>query len=381
MIEYCKGTPADIDDIIDFANYIFSQNEAPHDFKQLLPKVYSDKYNTAEHHYLVKDNGKIKAMLLALPSDIKVGDTLLKTCGIGTVAVHPYARGCGYMKELMNTAIADMKKDGYHFSVLGGQRQRYEYFGYEPCGMQVTFTITSTNVKHAYKELDCSNISIELLTSKDETLIEEAYNLHKTQKLAGVRNPVEFFDVVSSWKSKIYAIKCDGDFCGYVVRSGNSIMELVLSDMNRLPFVIKVLITKEKLDEIQVNVSLFEQEKLAYLSNICEAYKLTINHSINIFDYKTVIKAFMELKASYADMPDGEVAMKIGDETILICAHSKKITIEDYTGKPDVEFSNLDAMLHLFSPAGDFLNSTIKLPEPAKAWFPLPLFIPPLDCC
>ncbi len=381
MIEYCKGKLEDIEEIIELGNYVFSENEAKHDFKEVLPKIYSDKYNTAEHHYLVKENGEINAMVLALPSKMKVGDTVLNICGIGTVSVHPYSRGCGYMKQLMNIALEDMKNDGYHFSVLGGQRQRYEYFGYEPCGMQVEFIVTATNVKHAYKELDCSNISIEQITALDELLIEKAYNLHKLQKLAGVRSSAEFFDIVSSWKSKMHVIKCDGDFCGYIVSNGNSITELVLCDLNKLAFVIKAFVTKENLEEVNIIVSLFEQQKLVCLSKICECYRITTNHSFLIFDYKATIKAFMELKSSYADMIDGEVIIKIADETLLVSVHSKKISVENCTEEPDVEFSKLDAMLHIFSPAGGFLQDTINLPEPLKSWFPLPLFVFPVDCC
>ena len=35
--QYVLGTPADRDDIVDFANYVFSQAHVPHDFKKLLP--------------------------------------------------------------------------------------------------------------------------------------------------------------------------------------------------------------------------------------------------------------------------------------------------------------------------------------------------------
>ena len=39
-IEYCKGTPADRQEILDFADLVFSKNSRPHDFATLLPKLY-----------------------------------------------------------------------------------------------------------------------------------------------------------------------------------------------------------------------------------------------------------------------------------------------------------------------------------------------------
>ena len=40
------------------------------------------------------------------------------------------------MKKLMNMALEDMKKQGFHLSCLGGMKQRYEYFSYTPCGQR-----------------------------------------------------------------------------------------------------------------------------------------------------------------------------------------------------------------------------------------------------
>ena len=56
--QYVLGTPADRDDIIDFANYVFSQAHVPHDFKKLLPKTYADGVEGIEQwHFLAKQNG------------------------------------------------------------------------------------------------------------------------------------------------------------------------------------------------------------------------------------------------------------------------------------------------------------------------------------
>lgn len=381
MIEYCKGSQSDMEDIIDFANYVFSQNERPHNFKTLLPKIYSDKVNTAKYHYLVKDDGKIKAMVLAYPSKLKVGNETLKTCGIGSVSVHPYARGCGYMKKLMQTALDDMKNDGCDISILGGQRQRYEYFGYEPCGMQINFTVTSANIRHAYKNLDCSDISFKLINFDDNDLIDKAYNLYKTQEFIGIRNYDEFFLTLSSWQSKIYAIEYKNEFYGYAVINGNSIEELILLDIDKLPLVLKSFITKENLDEIVMQVSLYEQQKIACLSKICEGYSLTTGHSFKIFNYKKVIKAFMELKATYTNMEDGDITIKIENENLLISVHNNNVTIKDSDEKPDIKFTSLEAMMHIFSPTGIIINKNLNCKTAFQSWFPLPLYISSVDCC
>ncbi|MFR5072051.1 MAG: GNAT family N-acetyltransferase [Bianqueaceae bacterium] len=61
--------------------------------------------------YLAKDNGKIKAMVCVLPTEFKSGTQVLKAGLLGTVSVHPYARKRGYMKKLMEMAVADMRAE------------------------------------------------------------------------------------------------------------------------------------------------------------------------------------------------------------------------------------------------------------------------------
>ena len=37
-----KGCAGELPDILDFANYVFSQSSQPHDFRRLLPKLYGE---------------------------------------------------------------------------------------------------------------------------------------------------------------------------------------------------------------------------------------------------------------------------------------------------------------------------------------------------
>lgn len=46
------------------------------------------------------------------------------------------------MKALMNAWIEEMRET-CDLSVLGGQRQRYEYFGYTHGGQQMVYTVNS----------------------------------------------------------------------------------------------------------------------------------------------------------------------------------------------------------------------------------------------
>ena len=90
-IEFLKGIESDYEEIVDFANYVFSHSGGKTDFPSLLPKLYKREYNTMENHYIVKENGKIKAIVGVFSMDLMVLDKKLKVGGIGTVSVHPYS--------------------------------------------------------------------------------------------------------------------------------------------------------------------------------------------------------------------------------------------------------------------------------------------------
>ena len=78
----------------------------------------------------------------------KLGQTTLEIAGIGGVSSHPRSRGAGYMRQLMHHLVQRMRDEGKHLSWLGGQRQRYAYFGYEDCGVSHTYTLSKTNLRH-----------------------------------------------------------------------------------------------------------------------------------------------------------------------------------------------------------------------------------------
>lgn len=143
MTLYRKGLSNDQEAIIHLGNYVFDT-----DFPALLPKLYSPSVNTATSHFLAEEEDGIKALVGSFPLDLHVLDYDLKGFGIGTVCVDPDARSKGYMKQLMTNALAEMHEEKADFAVLGGQKQRYEYFGFTPSGTHLNFTLTATNLRH-----------------------------------------------------------------------------------------------------------------------------------------------------------------------------------------------------------------------------------------
>ena len=123
-----RGNSAMHADFIDFINYVFGFNGNNQEFIKLLPKLYKPEYLPCENNYVVTEDGKLKAAIGVFPRKLDVMGTVLKVDGVGNVAVHPYSRSKGYMRELLHTAVDEMIASGTDMSDLGGLRQRYGYF-------------------------------------------------------------------------------------------------------------------------------------------------------------------------------------------------------------------------------------------------------------
>lgn len=391
MITYVKGTSADAEDIVEFADYVFSQAHEPHDFQSLLPKLYKEGKDTQKFHYLVKEDGKIRAMLGAFPMKMQIGEEVVKFAGIGTVSVHPKSRGKGYMKKLLQWAIKDMQQDGMVFSVLGGQRQRYGYFGYEPSGTAYRFTLTKTNIRHAYMDLDMCHYQWKKL-SQNDPLLDQAYQLYQKKEVKVLREKEEFYDILCNWKSVPYAILKGNDFCGYICLKGGSVDELELEYEEDFGEICKFLFEEKKLDALYFNLSSLEIKRIAELVTICEEFLATSDYQFCIHNFYAVMKACMTYEAKIRPFQDGIGVLEIQNHScFMIQVRNNEIEIkeitqlemeEEKTKTANLSYLSLSLPLAtqvIFSPAA---NMGIRsMPQCFKNWFPLSLFLSSQDAC
>ena len=311
--QYVLGTPADRDDIIDFANYVFSQAHVPHDFKKLLPKTYADGVEGIEQwHFLAKQNGKIRGMVACRPLTMRVLDKTLHYGSVGTVSVHPYSRGEGHMKVLMSLMIADARAKNDDLLFLGGQRQRYNYFGFEQAGMALSCSVGANNVRHALKNVDASGVTFSELTEERPEEIDYACRLAQTQPLHGERPRGEFLAIMHSWNSCCRLIRVDGRMAGYMMGDGR---ELTLEEESLLPLVIKALFDQNPgRESLSLFVPPFCTERVRFLARLCEGVSVKPVELINVLNWKNVLEAFFLLKAGYMALEDGEACIRVDNQ-------------------------------------------------------------------
>lgn len=341
------------------------------------------------------------------------------------------------MKELMNKAIGEMKNENVDMSVLNGYRQRYEHFGYEPCGQHINFNILDLNINYKRNELINKGISIHLLDENDPNIVEKAYKLHCKKNIKIKRKKEEFLDILKSWNCRIYSVFKNGEFIGYISSNNGFIEEIVIEDNNDLNFVIASYIKTFNNREVNVRVPIYEREKISQLLKICENYSITKNNNFRIFNYEKIVRIMLKLKATYSNLEDGEYNIKIINYGILkIKVHKNNVEVkkveektykakgifnnsEDETYKArehfhssgeetyehnealkrsreeiykdkkalntseeefNIELNELEAMEFLFSPIKSYFNFDKDIPSFLNSWLPLPLYIDNLDC-
>lgn len=413
-VTYGKASAADYDELIDFANLVFSQAHSNTDFTELLPKLYKRNRFVPESHYIVKENGRIKALVGAYPIIYNVCGEPLKVFSIGIVCVHPYTRSKGYMKLLMNEAMRDMKAAGMDLGELGGLRQRYEYFGFTKCGTELTFTCNETNFRHRFHGTYPSGLSFAEIAPGDRATLDAVAGMYARKPAHAERHADMLHDILISWKGKAYAIMRSGEMIGYMSAQLNRgvIQEIYMPDASLLVEALGVFISQFKIKDLHVVLPPYEAELARRLVGFAEETEIETDGNFNALNYPNVLRAFVKLKCaalseSFAPalpdgctpalpdgcsqampdicapaLPDGKLTVRIlaanadgADCNVTISVSGGKVDVRETGETPDYTFSHLEAMQFFFNPLSAHAYGPLASDAFTRALLPLPLNI------
>ncbi|MBP5159399.1 MAG: GNAT family N-acetyltransferase [Lachnospiraceae bacterium] len=378
----------DNETLVDFLNYVFGMNGNDTGFHKLLPKLYKPEYSPEKHNFITTEDGRLRAAVGAYPFSLNFAGTVLSGIGIGNVAVHPMHRGKGYMKECMNLALDDMKKKGVDFAALGGRRQRYSYFGFEPAGVCGAFNLQKHNLVHVYGSVNSdTGFKAKKLTADDKAELDRIKALSQSRDYYPVRDTASYFDILSSWCAEVYSVSdAGGSFAGYFVYGGDAgnanVMEIDCTDPAKASSVLRACFEAIGADEINLDVPPFNVTFFELLSDISEGVTLSNTERFYVLNFEKVVRATLELKARYTKLADGELSLEIdgraGQEKIRISVSDNAVSVRAYDGECDLKLSHRQATGVLFSLA---VPEKKLLPGFAAGWFPLPLNTLGADNC
>ena len=373
MATYRKALPEERRYYLDFANLVFSMAHCPHDFSKLLPKVYGEGRDTAHlQNIALDDEGHIRGLVAVLPGELHMAGETIKTGYLGTVSVHPYARGEGHMKHLMKMALDGAKADGLDIVMLGGQRQRYEYFGFAGGGVVHRYGLTKTNLRHVMKDVDVSDFSFVPMRGTDEALIDKAHALHEAQNVYAERSREDFVVILESWVAAPYIILKDGEFAGYLVASEDrkGISEIKLLDTDFYARAFKAWIHSQNLDGVRISVPAFDLPLNRVLCAMAEDWNMDKEEQLYVINFPRVISALLKLQASVRPLADGRISLKIDGSPLTIEVKDGEVSVTEEAADDAVCLTFMQAQEMMFSPTACFMGYS----APA-GWFPLPLYM------
>lgn len=374
-ITFRKAHPEEHDACIDLVNYVFSHDHRPHDFEKMIPRVYGPGKNAAELHRVAADEtGRLWAAIACLPETLTVCGHELRAGFIGSVSVHPRARGEGFMKRLMADWDAEMQET-CDLAVLSGQRQRYEYFGYTSGGLKLQWTVDEANIRHALRSADDGSFSFRPLAESPEALTL-AQELHLRRPARVYRAPALFEETLRTFGMRPLAVLKKGKAAGYLAASADSriIHEIALDDNEDLSPVLKAFFACYQPGHAAIIAAATDTALNRRLGTFAESWRLEASEMIRIYRFAPVLEAYLTLRQKTLGLVPGEWSAVLGGQPVTVRVTGAGVTVEEKAAPGAPELDQKQAQSLLLSP-----QSCLQDGLAPAGWFPLPVFWPTAD--
>ncbi len=373
MTEYRFANTQDLPKVIDFIDLVFSQSARPHEFSDLIPKVYGDGHDYSHIHAIALEDGEIRGCVAVLPYDLTIAGQTLRVGYLGSVSVHRLSRGAGHMKKLMQMQIDKAKAEGVDMILLGGQRQRYGYFGFQPVGGLYSYSVTHANVRHALDDVDASAFTFEKLAQGAGS--DYAFALYQQQPVCGARPAESFAEIACSFNSQGWLIKQNGANAGYLIasREQNGIHEIVLEDPSLVPAVLKAWMAAYSVRNLHVSAAPYNKALNRTLAAFAEGYSIGQADYMLCLNYANTIRSWMTLKNAVEPLAEGCVRLGIEEEVLELKVSGGTVSVQKTDAAADVSLTAAEADQLLFA-YNRFYAPEVDCTIPAD-WFPLPLHI------
>ncbi len=407
MSEISRLQASDYEEAMDFMNLVFSLGGAPTNFPHLLPKLYRPEDQLMRYNYAIKCNNKIRAVVGCFPLQMHAGRETLKIAGIGGVSTHPGERRSGLMRKLMEAAIGDMEHDGYDLSVLGGQRQRYGYYGFEKGGSVLSFHLTKTNLRHTLRGKEGPDVTFRCIAAAPDSKhsVDSLFDsvqmrkdtvgwmikAHADQPVFLQRPEAEFLTILTSWDCSVWAAYENQVPAGYLVVSpNNSVSELITTKNGCAQNIAAAWLLEHDTNEFVVQVQPSQTDISAQMAQICEYWQIDLAYMYRIMNWPKVLKSLLQVKADMIKLPDGSLSFWLQDlnkgcSLSLENGQAQARWLESDQGSISLSLDSLTATRLVTGPlpAAHILTAE-QLPAANKlmllsSWFPLPFGWPMPD--
>ncbi|MDP7398447.1 MAG: GNAT family N-acetyltransferase [Lentisphaeria bacterium] len=368
----------DFEELIEFLDGAFGYS-AVNSFRQLLPLIYQPTDALMSCNLAIRRAGRIAAIVGVFPITWHFGDTVLRVAGVGGVATGHELRGQGLMGRLMEHASECIREGGYHLSLLGGQRQRYNYYGWETAGVRAGLTVSRVNLRHTGAGRTVT-VQLERLDADDLETVRVLKGLHDSQISWCEYADEAFPRYLVNWNATAHVARDDGGkIIGYAMvdEAGTTVVELVVDNSDVACAVVRALIEREGgPDEVAVITDRLPACFVRALAAVAENSTGGRSGNWQIHDWPAVTGAALAFGCAAQALPAGELVLAIeGLDQAIRLQVGDHGTVSEYTdAEPDLRLPPMTATRLLFGPLAP--AAVVPLEGKAKtlqAWCPLPL--------
>lgn len=203
----------DFDSIIELADECFPRDRDSGGMLARWPHCYIRQPEKVRNCLVMKDGTKVVSNVEYVDQTLLVEGTEMKVAGITGVATLPSHRGRGFMTQLLNYCTTLMREEGYAFSDLGGDRQRYGRFGWERGGREWWFDVTSRSLKAVDAPTGC-DVSQYVASSEE---IDATLELYEREPLRLRRSRVLHEMLLGRKGKQVWLTRNGGSVVAYVV--------------------------------------------------------------------------------------------------------------------------------------------------------------------
>lgn len=377
MTEYRQARSEEEREILDFSNMVFAMTAGPIDFRRVYPPIYG-RSGFSRFHIIAKDEeNRLVSSIAVKPMMLKLAkDESLSAGYLGTVATHPLERDKGHMKELMRLSLERARAEGMELVALGGQRQRYNHYGFEIGAPVITFYLNENNLKDRPIREEFEFIA---LSKADSQIVDRAYDAYRALEMCADRSREDFADILRTAGGEGYAFISQGEFRGYVYANGHDIYEHSFTGLHAMENIARCWLRFRACKEFEFTAAIHQKSTIAQLGAFAESWSLHDDMMIHVLNWSSVLNKLMSFKARHEALRDGKAFVEIkGQARLKLQVKDNQVCVEeagDKSSSPCISFTPCEAILRFFSPMAQLQAGEDRF----YGWFPLMFSIPRPD--
>ena len=343
-------------------------------FQRAYPQLYQPTEQALSWAYMIEEDGEIVSHVGVYHIETVTAGVRLTVGEIGAVCTAARARGKGYMTQILYHIIDEMRRIGDPVSWLGGDRLRYNTFGWE-------IASPSYNLRFSQRSLKWHNVQPAEI---EEVMPEEALaTVERLQSEAGC------YAVRPGLNHLIH--KLDHRFFvsedGYAILRGQarqdiSISELISTSGNEMGM-IRALLDWTFGDSAGWQVSMWDKTRVGRVMPFVSYWSSGYSGMYRINDLAQLLTQAQDtLVRQAAPLRDFAVAlgMREHDRTTVTTITVENGAVDIRSGKHAKAYIELSPIeMTRLVLGGPPLDATAQIPRGLVALLPVPCYVLPFD--